>query len=85
MTITFNDKVHAPPPPKKKISLTEWEGGGEYTSDNNKMNFGVRYWQGLTSNFLLGGGLDVFWNDGDLIKTVGVVMLQCHYYTVCLL
>ena len=49
------EKIHTPP--KEEISVIRRGRGDKIVSDNNKC---IRT---LTSNFLRGGGMDVFWND----------------------
>jgi hypothetical protein len=49
------EKIHTPP--KEEIYVIRRGRGDKIVSDNNKC---IRT---LTSNFLCGGGMDVFWND----------------------
>ena len=49
------EKIHTPP--TEEISAVRRGRGDKIVSDNNKC---IRT---LTSNFLRGGGMDVFWND----------------------
>ena len=61
------EKIHTPP--TKEISAVRRGRGEKIVSDNSKCIIGhpKGVW-GLTSYFLCGGGMDVFWNDPLTIK-----------------
>jgi hypothetical protein len=59
------EKIHTPP--TVEISAVRRGRGDKIVSDNSKCIRASEGGRGLTSNFLCGGGMDVFWNDPFII------------------
>jgi hypothetical protein len=58
-----------------EISALRRERGEKFVSDNSKC---IRV-RGLTSNFLCGGGMDVFWN-GPIRQTLKIYLCDISRY-----
>ena len=69
------EKIHTPP--TEEISAVRRGRGEKIVSDNSKCIRTSEGGRGLTSYFLRGGGMDVFWNDPMCLSLPYFVILSC--------